>query len=81
MKTSAPWNDITGNARNGLAARASVAGNGAKITLSHGVPYGIWLEVRRSGALAVVRPAIARFSVEFFALACRLAFDGGPGGS
>lgn len=59
MKTNAPWNDQTGNARNGLSAQAfhepSIRHG---ITLAHGVPYGIWLEVRFEGKNAIVGPTL-----------------------
>ena len=58
MKTSAPWNDQTGNARNGLTARGFKDGTNYGIDLAHAVPYGIWLEVRWSGRLAVIQPTI-----------------------
>jgi hypothetical protein len=74
MKANAPWTDRTGNARNGLRAKASVSGKGAQIMLSGGVPYQIWLEVRFGGRNAIIKPALSRWSSEFFALACRLAF-------
>lgn len=57
-KVNAPWNDQTGNARNGLAARAFLEKENAGIVLFHQVPYGIWLEVRFSGAYAIIMPTI-----------------------
>lgn len=56
-KQTAPWQDQTGNARNGLTATAEhVPFVRHSIIISHGVPYGIWLEVRYSGKNAVVMP-------------------------
>ena len=58
MKTNASWTDRTGNARNGLAARAYREGKEAGIVLYHQVPYGIWLEVANSGRYAIINPTI-----------------------
>jgi hypothetical protein len=58
MKTNAPWTDRTGNARNGLAARAYESGDEVGIVLYHQVSYGIWLEVRWSGKYAIINPTI-----------------------
>lgn len=58
MKTSAPWNDVTGNARNGLFARPYSEGDEVGIILGHSVDYGIWLEVRWNGKYAVIQPTI-----------------------
>lgn len=57
-KINAPWTDQTGNARNGLAARAGVEGRAHYIALFHQVPYGIFLEVRWSGKYAVIMPTL-----------------------
>lgn len=58
MKNNAPWTDQTGNARNGLAARAFRDGDNAGIVLYHQVPYGIWLEVKNDGEYAIIVPTI-----------------------
>jgi hypothetical protein len=57
-RTNAPWTDRTSNARNGLQAKASRAGSTHRITVSHSVPYGIFLEVRNSGKYAILRPTV-----------------------
>lgn len=63
MKSNAPWTDRTSNARNGLTARPVFdSPDQAKIVLSHGVPYGIWLEVRWGGRYAIVGPAVEYWS-------------------
>lgn len=55
MRQNARWTDQTGNARNGLAAEAShVPFRYHLITLSHGVAYGIWLEVRFGGRYQIL---------------------------
>lgn len=58
-KTNAPWQDQTGNARQGLRAEAYDTGGDQKgIVLYHQVPYGIWLEVKNSGEYAIILPTI-----------------------
>jgi hypothetical protein len=57
-KTNAPWEDQTGNARNGLDAKAYSDGSTHGIVLFHQVPYGIWLEVRFDGQNATIMPTI-----------------------
>lgn len=58
MRNEAPWKDQTGNARNGLMARAFREGDEVGIDLFHSVPYGIFLEVRFNGAYAIIQPTI-----------------------
>lgn len=58
MKVNAPWTDRTGNARNGLAARAYKEGDGIGIVLYHQVDYGIYLETKFSGRDAIIQPSI-----------------------
>lgn len=59
MKQNAPWNDQTGNARQGLRAEAYDLGGGEKGIILYGqVPYQIWLEVKYSGRDAIIVPTI-----------------------
>jgi hypothetical protein len=58
MKNNAPWTDRTGNARNGLAARAYQEGDEIGIVLYHQVSYGIWLEVAHQARYAIIQPTI-----------------------
>jgi hypothetical protein len=57
-KQKAPWTDRTGQARRSLNASVSAINNGFRITLSHGVDYGIWLELAHEKRFAIVMPAI-----------------------
>lgn len=62
MKLKAPWTDRTGNARNGLFARAGhKPGVMHWIDLGHGMPYGIWLEIRFGGRYAIVFPTLVSY--------------------
>lgn len=59
MRREAPWRDQTGNARNGLKATAvHNPYRNHQIILSHGVNYGIWLEVRWSGRYSIINPTM-----------------------
>lgn len=60
-KQNAPWQDRTGAARAGLHATAE----GTTITLAHGVPYGIWLEVANGGRYAIIAQAIDQFGASY----------------
>lgn len=55
-KQNAPWRDRTGHARQGLHAGVEGRGDEFVLYLSHGVKYGIWLELARAGKYAIVRP-------------------------
>lgn len=59
MKQNAPWQDQTGNARQGLRAEAYDLGGTTKGIILYGqVPYQIWLEVKYSGKYAIILPTI-----------------------
>jgi hypothetical protein len=74
LKSSAPWTDRTGAARAGLTARAEDRGSEMVVVLSHGVDYGIWLEIAHSGAYAVIVPSLPVLGQQYFKLAARLVF-------
>ena len=57
-KLRAPWTDRTSNARNGLKAFAIHEPGRSTIVVHHGVPYGIWLEVRFSGRYQIILPTL-----------------------
>lgn len=48
-KQNAPWQDVTGNARERLHATVEENGPLAEIILAHGVDYGVWLELSHGG--------------------------------
>lgn len=64
LKERAPWTDRTGNARNGLAARAVFGDDVDSLVLFHQVPYGIYLETKNSGKYAVIMPVVNEISKE-----------------
>jgi hypothetical protein len=59
---NAPWTDQTGNARNGLKAKAGKDVEGVHIFLFHRVSYGIWLEVAHEGRYQIIMPTL-RFAL------------------
>lgn len=59
MKKNRPWTDRTGMAKATLNAKVSQPDeNTIRITLSHGVSYGIWLELANGKKYAIVEPTI-----------------------
>ena len=57
-KKNAPWTDRTGMARKSLNATTEKRSNGIRITLAHGVDYGLWLELAHEKRFAIVKPTI-----------------------
>lgn len=65
MKANKKWQDVTGAAKRGLKGQASVPKeHQVRITLAHGVNYGIWLELAHEMNYAIVRPTILTKSGE-----------------
>lgn len=59
MKLNRPWTDRTGMAKATLKAFVSQpSSDKIRITLSHGVDYGIWLELAHEKNWAIVIPTI-----------------------
>lgn len=58
MQTNRPWTDRTGQAKRMLNADAEKVTNGIRISLSHGVDYGIWLEFAHEKRYAIIEPTI-----------------------
>ena len=64
-RQNAPWEDQTGNARNGLRTSTfhePLIRHG--IALSHSMPYGIWLETRFEGRYAIIAPTVREQGME-----------------
>ena len=53
-----PWTDRSNNARLSLKGTSEVDGNKARIVLSQGVDYGLWLELANEKKYAIVEPTI-----------------------
>jgi hypothetical protein len=59
MKSNAPWTDRTGNARQTLYTEVrQVVQSMVELILSHGVEYGVYLELNNAGRYAIIDPAI-----------------------
>lgn len=65
MKANKKWQDVTGAAKRSLKGQVSVPKeHQVRITLAHGVNYGIWLELAHEMNYAIVRPTILTKSGE-----------------
>lgn len=59
MKMNRPWTDRTGMAKALLNAKVSRPSETIiRITLAHGVDYGIWLELANEKNYAIIAPTI-----------------------
>lgn len=59
MKINRPWTDRTNMAKATLSARVSQPDSKTvRITLAHGVDYGIWLELAHGKNYAIVAPTV-----------------------
>lgn len=59
MKINRPWTDRTNMAKVNLRARVSQPNDHTvRITLSHGVEYGIWLELANEKNYAIIAPTV-----------------------
>lgn len=59
MKLNRPWTDRTGMAKALLTAKVSQPNkNIVRITLAHGVDYGIWLELAHEKNYAIIAPTV-----------------------
>lgn len=65
MQVRRRWMDRTGEAKRRLSARVSQPdSNTVRITCSHGVPYGIWLELAHNRRFSIIRETINQFSFQ-----------------
>lgn len=58
MKSNAPWQDRSGNARSGLSGTAYRKNDVNGVLLAHGESYGRFLELRFGGRDAIVIPTL-----------------------
>lgn len=59
MKLRRPWTDRTNMAKMRLSAKVSQPNeNTIRITLAHGVEYGIWLELANEQNYAIIGPTV-----------------------
>lgn len=57
-KENRPWTDRTAMARKALKSTVSTTNKGFRITLSHGVDYGVFLEMAHEKKYAIVVPTV-----------------------
>lgn len=72
MKRNAPWTDQTSNARNGLHTLPFHEGRTHGYHLAHGVPYGIWLEVRWDGRYGIIPQSVQEGGMMVMSLMTKL---------
>lgn len=65
-KKNAPWQDHTFGARQGLYSEYENAPGLWRITVGHGVYYGIYLETHNGGKFAIIMPTIEYIARYFF---------------
>ena len=59
MKANAPWTDRTGNARQSLYTEVNqVVNSMVELVLSHGMSYGVYLELCNQGRWGIIDRAI-----------------------
>ena len=63
-KQDAPWQDRTGNARQGLRGTSGWEGETLKIRLSHSMEYGPYLELCNDGKYAILEKTLNSFREE-----------------
>lgn len=60
-KDNAPWDDRTANARQSLYSLVDDGNGRLIIYLSHGVEYGVWLELKYQGKYAIIERTLDRY--------------------
>lgn len=77
-RANAPWQDQTGDARDGLTGVyiAEQAANISAAIIAHTVPYGIYLETMNGGAFRILFPTVLYFARKFQSLASSSDFGG-----
>ncbi|MGX9924108.1 hypothetical protein ACWIG4_30140 [Streptomyces sp. NPDC002248] len=63
-KANAPWEDRTGDARDGLDVDVDDSGNTIVLSLFHTVDYGQWLETIQNGRFAIIMPTLEIYGQE-----------------
>ena len=65
MKRNRPWTDRTGMAKASLRTVVTQPNqNTIRITLAHGVSYGIWLELAHEKKYAIIDPTLKKEAPE-----------------
>lgn len=61
-KANAPWDDRTGDAREGLDVDVYWQGHEVVWDMFHTVDYGVYLETRWNGKYAIIMPTLEMFA-------------------
>ena len=73
MKANAPWTDRTAAARVSLYTEVNqVVNTMVELVMSHGVEYGIYLEVRFASRYSIITPALDHFAPKIWADVARM---------
>lgn len=67
MQENAPWDDITGNAREQLGAQVESRADGIVLVVFQGADYGIFLELNNQGRTAILGRTVDVWGVRFWA--------------
>lgn len=59
-KRDAPWTDRTANARQTLHGMVTETPDKTRLSLGHGVDYGLWLEIANGGRYGIVKKVLER---------------------
>lgn len=65
-KTNREWTDRTSHARNALNGNVQDMGNAKRCNISHGVDYGIYLEICNEGKYAILEETVDNISPKAF---------------
>lgn len=82
MKDNAPWDDVTGAARDGLRAEVERVAYSQAIVLTisyNNVTYGKWLELKYQGRHAILQPTLHHWSPRLFEAVKQAVQDAGRG--
>lgn len=63
-RENAKWTDRTGDARKRLTGSVGKIAKGYRLSLAHGVNYGMWLELAHEERFSIIEPTI-RFTGTF----------------
>lgn len=63
-KSNRRWTDNTGNARNGLQGKSEPTAEGVRVSIRHGVTYGIYLEYCNERRYAILEPTVKAITPE-----------------
>lgn len=66
MKANRPWTDRTSRAKTSLRCQADKVDDGIRLTFSHGVWYGIWLELAHEKNWAIIQPTLNQQGQKMF---------------